>query len=69
MQVTQPHVGYTVSMQSKHHTIRFRFWPDTPADIRPHPFQKFESGTSLILMNFDKSQSSEFLGRRAPLRP
>ena len=40
-------------MEQPSFTIRFSFRADTPADYRPHPvpaaFQKFESGTSLII--------------------
>lgn len=39
---------------SSHHTVRSQFWPDTVVDVWPQPvparFQKFESGTSLLLI-------------------
>jgi len=53
-QVTQRHAYHQHAEQwSSHHTIRLRFWPDTPAEIWPQTyaarFRKFESGTSLTV--------------------
>jgi len=56
---------HIIRMHSCHYTIRFRFRPDTPTDIRLHPvsagFKKIEPGTFLMItITVSESPSQSF---------